>query len=224
MTLNRRERKDDLPPLAWLLALDDDRASLTCGESVASCADAFLEGAWAGRFAEWGFDSCRDVFGSGARRTPAGWLVVPPSHTLERIFVLRTGPRTWLGSNSLAFLFARTGARFVRPSRILAPAFIRIIDGLMESPITHETTAGTLFAVHHHNCLLTPSDLQLRPKPLPPRFPDYASYVTHLRNVLSEVALNAADPERNRPYPLLATISSGYDSPASAVIAGKPAA
>lgn len=219
MTLNRLERRPDFPPLAWLLSLHGQSVSLTCGTSVATRDDAFVEGAWAGAFDDWAFGSCCDVFGSGACQTPSGWLLVPPSHTLECIFFLRPKPRTWIASNSLAFLLARTNARFVLPSHRLSAIFVRIVNGIDESPITLETTLGTLTALYHHNCLLTPKGSEIRPKPLPPRFPDYSAYVTHLREAVSLVAFNAAAARRPQTYLLLASLSSGYDSPACTVLA-----
>ena len=215
----RVESRSGLPPLAWLLELSGGDELLVCGSSVAVGQDAFIEGAWAGPFEDWAFDVSRDVFGSGGRRTSSGWLIVPPSHTLECVFLLRLPGRGWVASNSLPFLRAWTGAAFVLPSRRLAPIFARIMNGLDESPISMKTTAGTLFALYHHNCLLTADGLDLRPKPLPPRFPSYSEYLAHLMEAVSLVASNAGSLERRHTYPLLASLSSGYDSPACAVLA-----
>jgi hypothetical protein len=215
----RVDSRAELPPLAWLLELAGADERLVCGSSVNVGHDAFIEGAWAGPFEDWAFDVVRDVFGSGGRRTASGWLVVPPSHTLECVFLIRLGGRGWVASNSLPFLRAWTGATFVLPSRRLALIFVRIVDGIGESPIRVETTAGTLYALYHHNCLLTADGFDLRPKPLPPRFESYAAYVAHLAEAVSQVASNADSPQRRHTYPLLATLSSGYDSPACAVLA-----
>jgi hypothetical protein len=216
----RAERRPDLPPLAWLLDLTGDEAMLVAGDSVEVRDDRFFEGAWAGLFAQAAIDEGRDIFGSGGLRTPSGWLLVPPSHTLEYLVCLR-GPRGWVASNSLAFLHAWTNARFELPSRRLTSIFVGIISGIHQSPISVETTAGTLLALFHHNCLLRLDGpgFDLRPKPLPPPFPDYTSYVEHVRQTISLVAANAAAPERRRGYRILATCSSGYDSPACAALA-----
>jgi hypothetical protein len=214
----RAERRPDLPPLAWLLDLTGDDAVLISGDSVEVRDDRFFEGAWAGPFAQAAIDDARDVFGSGGLRTPAGWLLVPPSHTLEYLVCLRR-PGGWVASNSLGFLHGWTNATFELPSRRLASIFVRIINGIDQSPIRVETMAGTLVALFHHNCLLSLDGFDLRPKPLPPAFPDYMSYVEHLRQTISLVAANAAAPERRRAYRILATCSSGYDSPACAALA-----
>jgi len=214
----RAERRPDLPPLAWLLDLTGDEAVLISGDSVEIRDDRFFEGAWAGTFAEAAIENCRDVFGSGGLSTPSGWLLVPPSHPLEYLVCLR-GPGGWVASNSPAFLHAWTNMRFELPSRRLASIFIRIINGIDQSPISAETTAGTLLALFHHNLLLRADGFDLRPKPLPSGFSDYTSYVEHLRQTISLVAANAAAPGRRRPYRLLATCSSGYDSPACAALA-----
>jgi len=137
---------------------------------------------------------------------------------MECVFLLRMPGGGWVASNSLAFVRAWTGASFVLPSRRLASIFVRIVDGIGKSPITVETTVGTLHALYHHNCLLTAHGFELRPKPLPPRFPSYSTYVAHLGEAVSLVASNTSSPERRHAYPLIATLSSGYDSPACAVL------
>jgi hypothetical protein len=74
--------------------------------------------------------------------------------------------------------------------------------------------------VYHRNILV---DEALRissiPKPNPPQFPDYDSYTRFLTSEVVSVSANAGDHGRQSRYEPLATISSGYDSPACVILA-----
>jgi hypothetical protein len=110
-------RDDRLPPLSWLFQLKADEARLICGQGVESTGDGFFEGAWAGPFKGHDIHKCPNVFGSGGRYTADGWMLVPPSHTLDAIYILQIPQVGWFASNSLAFLIsapART-CNFIRP-------------------------------------------------------------------------------------------------------------
>ena len=207
-----------IPPLAWCFSLDQRGASVVCGSSVIVRPDGFFEGAWDSHTVdEWNFRSSPNVFGSGMVQTDEGWLAVPPSHTLECIYIL-AAEDGWQASNSLAFLIARTGARFETRGRSLLRSFVSIVNGIDLSPIAIPTDRGTLYLLYHHNAEIGPR-LTVEPKPLPPRFPHFSSYKQYLSSVCSRVAANAADTSRPSPYKLLATVSTGYDLPACAAIA-----
>jgi hypothetical protein len=102
-------RDDGLPALSWLLTVDAV-PKLVCGGSVLVGPNGFFEGAWSSTIDAWDFHKVADVFGSGARLTADGWIVVPPSHTLECVYLLQTKGGAWLASNSLAFLLTASGA------------------------------------------------------------------------------------------------------------------
>jgi hypothetical protein len=51
-----------------------------------------------------------------------------------------------------------------------------------------------------------------------PDFVDYRAYDGHLQDILIGLARNAGTPMRRQPFELLATVSSGYDSPAAAAL------
>ena len=214
-------RQDRLPPLAWLLHLSKDHASLLCGRSVVVGDNAFFEGAWAGPLIDWNFDTCSEVFGSGGKITSEGCLITPPSHVLEYVFLYQRPGGHWFASNSLSFLMSTSGERFAVPSDQLPGFFAGMVKGIDESPIPVPTTSGKLFLLYHHNCHLTPDGFKVRPKPVPAstHVATYGSYVAYLRNVLRSVASNADADARSQPYRLLATLSSGYDSPACATLA-----
>ena len=214
-------RQDRLPPLAWLLHLSKHHASLLCGRSVVIGDNAFFEGAWAGPLSDWNFDTCSEIFGSGGKITSEGCLITPPSHLLEPVFLLQRPGGDWFASNSLSFLMSSSGERFLLPSNQLSSSLAKIVKGINESPIVLPTSSGSLFLLYHHNCHLTQAGLEVRPKLVPPSSctASYGSYVAYLQNVLRLVASNAAARGRSQLYRLLATLSSGYDSPACATLA-----
>ncbi|MGF9765085.1 hypothetical protein AAII07_59590 [Microvirga sp. 0TCS3.31] len=149
--------------------------------------------------------------------TQEGWLAVPPSHTLECIYMMQCNG-AWRASNSLPFLLALTGANFITEDRRLLSKFVAIVRGIQVSPIKIPTDKGTLYLLYHHNAALR-ERLKIQPKPVPAPFSDFSAYRNYLQSVCAAVAKNASDPIRPRCYKLLATVSSGYDSPASAAVA-----
>lgn len=211
-------RDDRLPSLAWLLRVEGENAWLICGRSVENTGCSFFEGAWAGSFSSANFDECSNVFGSGAVCRGGRWILVPASHTLEAIYVLQDPKAGWVASNSLAFLTATTDLQLQFQSPTTMIDFIAIINGISEIPRRVRNLHPALYIVHHHNAALG-TQLQLRPKPRRRPFGQYQDYRDYLTEVLIAAGNNAAHPERRTRYPLLATISSGYDSPACAALA-----
>ena len=211
-------RDDRLPSLAWLFSLEAQDARLTCGASVESTDAGFFEGAWAGSFASGNFHECSNVFGSGAICSRGRWILVPPSHTLEAIYVVRTSEAGWAASNSLAFLVAATGLRLQFSSLTTMIDFVSVVDGVSGIPRRIRNSRPVLFVLDHHNAMFG-NELQLSPKPRRQPFEHYQDYREHLGQVLTAAADNAAHSGRRTRYPLLATVSSGYDSPACAALA-----
>ena len=112
----------------------------------------------------------------------------------------------------------KAGARFKGSGTALASALVGVVEGVALSPWRIETTKGTLFLLYHHNARLG-TELRVVKKPSPPHFPTFERYAHYLGTVCSAVANNAAHSSRDSSYSLLATVSTGYDSPACAAIA-----
>jgi hypothetical protein len=210
-----------LPRLAWCARLE--RASRTVwllhGRDVETGSDWFCEGAWSGDFASPDFSS-RFLMGSGGRLGADGLLVASPSHTMERIWALRLG-RTLLVSNSCAFLFAQSGDRpDARYLHYLAD-LTSIIKGLDRYVRTIPTRLGNRVGMYCHCNLWIDRRHRIReyPKPAVRDFVSYPEYASFLRQTIAAIGANAAHPARRVRYRPIATISSGYDSPASAVLA-----
>jgi hypothetical protein len=211
-------RDGGLPALSWLFRYGVDGAVLTCGRGVEAWSDGFFEGAWAGDLSQHDFHRVPDVFGSGARRTDDGWMLVPPSHVLEPIYLLKASNGWWLASNSLAFLLSAADAHlhFRWPRTLIG--FMQIMNGIAHSPYRASTSQGDLSLLYHHNALLG-SELQIRPKPSSPSFASFQDYRKYLADIMAATAANAAHSARRNCYRLLTTVSSGYDSSACAAVA-----
>jgi len=206
---------------AWLLQLLPSCTSLFCGENVELRSAAFFEGAWSGTFDEFEFDNCAEVFGTGAKLTKDGWVLVPPTHTIDAIYALKSRAGAWTASNSLAFLKRFTGFEFVESNRKLVRTFIGIAEGIASSPASTRVSSGTLYVLHHYNVLLGPDGLLIRPKPGAPQFKRFEDYRAYLSMTIHNVFANGSASQRGAAYKSLATISSGYDSPCCAVLASE---
>jgi hypothetical protein len=212
------QRSDQLPALTWLLRVASVTAELTCGSGVETADNYFFEGAWAGSFEESNFDNDPNVFGSGARCIKGEWILVPPSHTLEAIYAIRLRNGIWFVSNSLAFLLESSGAKIKYSWPGTLVEFVGIVEGVHRTLRSIPTTLGTLHVLHFHNAVLA-DKLRLVPKTPEAPFDSFESYLRYLERVMQAVAKNASSEKRRARYRVMATISSGYDSPACAAIA-----
>jgi hypothetical protein len=82
------------------------------------------------------------------------------------------------------------------------------------------TTAGPVRLTYFHNLSWDGAAIADVPKAAPTRdFGSYDSYRRFLDEAMARLADNARASERRSPFRLIATLSSGYDSPTSAVLA-----
>jgi hypothetical protein len=211
-----------LPPLAWLLEIDGrpERHRLLCGTGVVLSETGFFEGAWPGSLSAMDFAEKPEAFGSGGVLTSEGWIIVPPSQTLESVFACRDGSKAFV-SNSLPFLLAHRDDALDPAFLDYHRVFFEILSGIERSPIRFPTQrCKEIRGYYFHNLVIGPDlAMTVRPKPPTPGFARFADYRAYLSRVVEAVLHNAADPLRPHPYRPLASISRGYDSPAGAALA-----
>ena len=221
MSLHHSVRRR-LPPLAWLLQIDGtpQNYQLLCGSSVVVGETGFVEGTWPGDLAAMDFAAAAEMFGSGGAFTGDGWIIVPPSHTLESVYSLRHGSRLLI-SNALPFLLAHSDDALDPDFAAYHSRFFQVLKGLAVPPIRIPSRKGAEIRVHYHHNLRIGPDLALTPEPKPaaPAFTAFEQYRDYLLSTVQAALRNAADPKRNRTYQPIATSSQGYDSPAACVIA-----
>ncbi len=215
-------RVDSLPQLAWCARVE--RASPTVivahGSSVETIADGFVEGAWPASFLRGGFVDSPALMGSGAKIVSGAIVLATPCHTLERLHLVRRGERL-LASNSLPFLVAAAGLELDPGYRSYKNDLWSINHGLRRCVRALPTLGGPRVVLSCFANVEITSNLDIReiPKPAPTPWADFSEYRRFLADTLAGLAENAAAPERQVRYELLASISSGYDSAAAAALA-----
>jgi hypothetical protein len=210
-----------------LLDLRDSDCVLFKGAQVEAHGDWFAEGAWAGPYSKEGFAASPFRCGSGGIVGEEFVELLPPSHTLEVIYLFAfRNERRWLASNSFpCILGARPGPvgltvdfkELVKRTRTIKQGLAAYERVLIEEP------GGTLSRVAFAQCRITPSakaPVEMLPELPPAPFSDYRGYVDYLTATVVALVENARAENRRRPFgECLTSCSSGYDSPAAAVIA-----
>jgi len=213
--------RENWPPLAWLARCPRSHGTVEVwhGRQVEVHPDWFCEAVWDGAYADGGFDRTDLVFGSGGRRRPDGIHFVTAGTTVDRVQVLDAGNVVWV-SNSLSCLLAAVDAKLDPTYPHYFRDFSSIRMGLKRYHRTVSTSAGPVRLVYFHNLRWDGRMLHDAPKVTSERQLDsFRSYRSFLGGALERLAANAGDAARRRPYRLLGTASSGYDSPAVATLA-----
>lgn len=208
------------PPLAWVARCrtGDSRVEVCLGSDVERRSTWFCEATWDGSFEEGGFDRTDAIFGSGGRIRSDGVRFVSSGAVCDRLHWLRTedGLRV---SNSLPALLAEAGAEVDPTYDGWVQDFQSVKRGLDAYVRTIATSVGDLHLTYHRNLVWDGREALESDKPRPGRdLGTYAAYRGFLGRTVRSLAANLAAPERCRPFRMLGTISSGYDSPAVAAL------
>jgi hypothetical protein len=209
------------PTLAWLATCRRDMATVevTHGSGVETHPDWFAEAVWDGDYRDGDFDQTDLVFGSGGRARSGGLTFVSSGTTVDRLHSLEVNGCVWV-SNSLACLLAGTQASVSPSYRHYFEDFETIIHGFANYRREIATNVGPVRLTYHANLLWQDGRVVEKPKPYPKRdFSTFALYRDFLEASLDRLAQNMRSHERTHPYEMLATVSSGYDSPAVAAVA-----
>jgi hypothetical protein len=219
----RFHRHDALPRLAWCASLRrrDATVDVHHGPWVEVAADWFVEGAWDGDFGI-GEVASGFLMGSGARLTGDGVVFAAPSHTLERLHLLRRGDVLFV-SNSLVFVLAAAGDGLDPNHTAYRQDFESVIRGLDRYVRSLPTRAGRRVDIVYHANVAVDRDLAVHETPKAPvkEFASFADYTGFLEGTVAAIQRNAVDLRRRHTYQPATTISSGYDSPACAVLANQ---
>jgi hypothetical protein len=215
------QRIESLPKLAWCAKLVEgqDTAEVLHGPWVETSEDFFCEGAWSGPFRSHELDASI-LMGSGGRVLGDALLIAAPSHTLERLFLLRSR-ETLLVSNSFAFTLACANDNVDPHSVLYLVRLSSITNGLHSYARWLRTRNGIKLRLYYHCNLLIDSCLRVleQPKKAVREFANFADYRSFLLEQTGAIQANARDSNRKITYEPIATISAGYDSPAGAVFA-----
>lgn len=211
----------DLPLLAWcvLVQVNNEEIRVEHGKGVDISDNFFVEGAWNGTFSSGGFAESEVFLGSGAILREQDVLFCPTTHSMERLFSLRTSDRLFV-SNSLIYLFEAAGKWFDRSEWRYEYWFMTYLYGLDHAKTTFFVDSSILkFHYYTPFSVNKALDFQVINRPEIPRFKTYQDYVGTLRAWIKAIVENASDEKRKASFKPLTTISSGYDSVACAVLA-----
>ncbi len=215
-------RDASLPRLSWLAVLrkGDPTIRVIHGDWVETGEGFFMEGAWDGHFPDGAIHKALALAGSGGKLTNQGALFCAPFHTLGRVHVLKD-PAVGLTfvSNSFAVCLVASGHSL----RLDYPLYWRdlysIVLGTGAARRHVPLTDGRIYLVYARNIEVgTDGTMKFEDKALPPAFSSFRDYYAFLVDTLKAIAINAASEDLQVRYRLLATVSSGYDSPACAAI------
>ena len=209
------------PPLAWIacVARGDDEIAIYAGDSVEVGDRWACEGIWDGRFPDGDVDKTDLVFGSGVRVRDDRVVFVSSGTTVDRL-------HTWHGdglhyvSNSLPCLLSFAGGALDLFFEDYGRVSRSITQGLEAYERDLPTTVGPVRLTYFHNLSWDGDSMTDVEKPMPDRdFGSYDAYRRFLDDSMERLADNARASERRRPFDLITTLSSGYDSPTCSVLA-----
>ncbi|UCF05094.1 MAG: hypothetical protein JSV33_14415 [bacterium] len=211
-----------LPKFAWCVQIDKNHPEVHVfhGPSVEVDESCFVEGAWDSSFQSMEFDRSFLFMGSGGKIEGDKLLFAAPCHTFELLYSVALKTQVFV-SNSLAFLLVRTALDLDPSYRKYLLDHKTIMFGFKDYVKAIPTIQGYPARRHYYCNIEVDPELGIRelPKAEPPDFIDFNSYRDFLIKSMSDISRNAMSEDRKITYKLLATLSTGLDSPASTVIA-----
>jgi hypothetical protein len=208
------------PKLAWVAVMKfgSDTVSVVHGPCLETSPRWCVEAVWAGDFAEGGFDLADVVVGTGVRIRDDHVVFVASGDTLSRLHHF-VDEETIYVSNSLPALMAIADLA-LQSDYDYASAVQSIKKGLVSYVREVPSTHGSIRLTYFNNLVVADDKFAEVAKPSSaPDFIDFDTYRDYLFASARRVGENARAPERRHGMELLATVSSGYDSTATAVLA-----
>lgn len=211
-----------LPRLAWCAKLTRSSpvVEVEHGSWVETGRGAFVEGVWNGPFADRRLGAFDVVLGSGGALANGQVAFTPTTHTMERLYSLRLADAVFV-SNSLAYLLEASGSTLNPRYWRYEADLMTFLRGIKRASTSLPLAKGRRVEIHYHRTFLFDRDLtrQWVEPPQPPAFTSYQSYIDYLVETIGRMHANAVAAGRRASFTPLTTISSGYDSPACAVLA-----
>lgn len=206
---------EDFPPLAWVATCQPDRETVAVlhGRFVEIHPHFFVEGAWAGDFAEGQIQNSDTVFGSGGVLVDEAVTFVSCTATTDYLYH-SDNAKHFVISNSLPLLLARLDDALKPACADYSRINMSILDGIHDFISEIPTRKGHVCRVMHHNVRPGSSGIALVEKPHAPDFGSFNEYRDYLRLRIGQLFANARHGARHLPLQVYSTQSRGYDSTA----------
>lgn len=204
-----------LPRLAWaaLVTPGQDTVRVLAGKDVTREGDVFWEGLSLSPDEPVAALDHHFPLSTGGMARSNGVAFWTPGHILDRLFVVKSNTHIVV-SNSLPFALKASGTSLVANGLHYPWHFGRILAHCQSAPLAR----GKVMIVSNANLSITRSgSVQVSAKPAAPCFDNYAAYIGLVHAFLDEVA-EANRRQNGEPYRCVATLSSGYDSPAASAL------
>jgi hypothetical protein len=211
----------DWPRLAWVAMVRRrlETVRVFHGRCVETSPTSCVEAVWPGNFHEAAFDLSDTVIGTGIRVRQDSIHFVSSSDTLNRLYYFGDDERTLFVANSLPALLAVANLDLVSDFDY-GRAMLSIRNGLVTHAREISSSKGNVRLLYFHNLIVTESGATIVAKRAAvPEMDDFATYRDYLFDMAQRVGENSRAPERRHRITPLATVSKGYDSPVSAILA-----
>jgi hypothetical protein len=208
------------PPLAWAAQCSDTTSVITVyhGPHVEVRQEWYCEAIWDNDYLAGDFDLTDLVFGSGARIRENKVVFVSSGSTLDRLQSFAYAGGAWI-SNSLPCLLTVTDAKLDSTYPSYYEDLGSIVKGLDKYKKDLKVSSGKVQLTYFNNLMWDGTSLAEAEKPSIVRdFSSFDKYYQFMQTALSRLTENAS-AGRLHKYDLIGTLSSGYDSPAIAVLA-----
>jgi len=211
------------PKLAWVAVCRDGSEDVVVrhGPLVEVREEWIAEAVWAGAFAEGDFDRTDLVVGTGIRNRGDHVVFVSSGTAVDRLWHGEHGDCRYV-ANTLPGLLAVAGWSLDEDYLDYRGDLETIDDpgGLRKYVRQIPGCETVLHLVYFDNLRYDGRRLEQIEKPdSAPSFHRYEQYFSYLADAARQLGVNGRAPERRAPVACAATISSGYDSTAAAVLA-----
>ena len=211
---------NEWPKLAWVAAIahDSDAIVVNHGAMVETSENWVVEGVWAGNFEKGNFDKTDLIFGSGVRIRDGKAVFVTSGTCTDRVWYCSSNSHSFV-ANSLPAILAASGLS-LNTERHYFRDIRTICNGINTYKKRIPVTEGEVYVHYYHNLVYEDNGLKEKEKPDPaPHFDQFETYYLYLKNSAEKLASNMTHADRKNRVEPFTTVSSGYDSCASAVVA-----
>jgi hypothetical protein len=214
----RRQQLDHWPKLSWFAKVTDDTVNVLHGCRVEYSDEWVFEGTWAGEFGRGDFDrEVPVIIGTGIRLRDNTVSFVCSTDSLNRLFYVDR-KKELLISNSLACLLSVAKLR-LDPAFPYSKALLRYLKNHRHQPKIFPTLDGDEIHFLTYEKLVYSKEALEEQTHAEDNFTSFEEYEGFLRARILAIRANLQDEQRRFRVAPVVTISKGYDSAASTVIA-----